>query len=95
MDHDTKYFGKEKVRWYAYLTIFIITNCVCLQSIVTYPVSQNRWVNCAAPIYIPGARGLPYDGPSRCDVDIEELLDHFKHWAPESLTLLQASYRLS
>ncbi|KAI0759178.1 hypothetical protein BC629DRAFT_1597879 [Irpex lacteus] len=61
------------------------------KGVITYPVSQGRYVNSAAPVYLSGSRDLPYDAPSPTYPGIDELLDHYKDWSPELRALLQAS----
>ncbi len=68
-----------------------ITERIFCKGVITYPVSQGRYVNSAAPVYLPGSRDSPYDAPSPIYPGIDELLSHYKNWSPELRALLEAS----
>ncbi|KAI0759175.1 FAD/NAD(P)-binding domain-containing protein, partial [Irpex lacteus] len=69
----------------------VTRKCWVRSGVITYPVSQGRYVNAAAPVRIPGSRDLPYDAPSPTYPGVDELLDHYKNWNPELRALLKAS----
>lgn len=61
------------------------------QYLVTYPVSQGAFINCAALTSNPSMYGTIYDGPLMTAVSHEELLAAFQGWETQASIVLNVS----
>lgn len=55
---------------------------------MSYPISQGTLINIVAFVTIPEGEGKEYGGPVVIDVPKKEILDQYKGWETDLLTLL-------
>lgn len=69
--------------------------CFPYQYIITYPISEGKFINTVALVSKPELNGTIYDGPLVEAVSRDELLNNFFGWEPQVQTLLNVRHTLS
>ena len=59
-----------------------------IQHVVSYPISQGVLINIVAFVTVPGGEGTEHPEPAMIDVTKQEMLDQYKVWEPDLITLL-------
>ncbi|KIJ64574.1 hypothetical protein HYDPIDRAFT_90107, partial [Hydnomerulius pinastri MD-312] len=82
--------GKNQVYYCAHSPLTIVELSLCQQHVVTYPVSQGRFINVVIHCHAPNSYGAKFEGPWMTEVDAQEVIERFQDWEPEIQTLVNA-----
>ena len=63
-----------------------------LQSVVCYPVSRGKLINCAIFDTTPGAEGTQFDGPWVTPTTGTEVAEKFASWSEDIRDLIKVYY---
>lgn len=63
------------------------------QYLISYPIQNGRFINCAATVSYPTMNETLHDEPWGCAASQDELLGHFEGWTDDIQTILNVGLR--